>query len=52
MSSDMRMKLNSEWPWREQHSTKENNFYQQIGLKWEEETIEMLHWEHIYGTKT
>jgi len=26
MSSDMPMKLNSEWPWRKQHSTKRKQF--------------------------
>jgi len=41
MMEDIRVKLNPGFPWKKLHS-----FYQQIGLKFEEETSKMLHLEH------
>jgi hypothetical protein len=36
-------KLSPGLPWQKLHLTKKESFYQQIGLKFEEETSEMLH---------
>jgi len=41
MMEDVRVKLNLGLPLKE-----EDSFYQQIGLKFEEETSKMLHLEH------
>jgi hypothetical protein len=40
------VKLNPGLPWQESRLTRREFFYQQIGLKFEEETSEMLHLEH------
>jgi hypothetical protein len=39
------VKLNPGLPWKKLHLTR-RMFYQQIGLKFEKETSEMLHLEH------
>jgi len=46
MMDDVHVKLNPGFPWQKLHSAKEESFYQQIGLKFEEETNKMLHLEH------
>jgi len=46
MMEDVRVKLNPGLLWQKLHSTKEDSFYQQMGLKFEEETSKMLHLEH------
>jgi len=45
MMEDVRVKLNPGLPWQKLHQKEEDSFYQQIGLKFEEETIKMLHLE-------
>jgi hypothetical protein len=40
------VKLNPGLPWQKLHLTRSAFVYQQIGLKPEEETSEMLHLEH------
>jgi hypothetical protein len=42
---DVRVKLNPGLPWQKLRSTR-RRLYQQIGLKFEEETSKMLHLEH------
>jgi hypothetical protein len=44
MMEDVRAKLNPGLPWQKLHSRR--LFYQQIGLKFEEESSKMLHLEH------
>jgi len=48
MMEDVRVhvKLNPGLPWQKLHSARRGHFYQQIGLKFEEETNKMLHLEH------
>jgi hypothetical protein len=46
MMEDVRVKLNPGLSWQKQHSKRRNSFYQQIGLKFEEETSKMLYLEH------
>jgi len=43
---DVLVKLNPGLPWQKLHSTGRRHFYQQIGLKFEEETSKKLHLEH------
>jgi hypothetical protein len=43
---DVRVKLNPGFPWQQLRSTRRNSLYQHIGLKFEEETSELLHLEH------
>lgn len=45
MMEDVHAKLNPVLLWRKQHSARKNPFHQQIGLKFKEETVEMLHLE-------
>ena len=40
------VKLNLGLPWQKRHLTRRRTFYQQIGLKFEEETSEVLRLEH------
>jgi len=40
------VKLNRGLPWQKLHLTRTRIFFQQIGLKFEEETSEMLRFEH------
>ena len=40
------VKLNPGLPWQKLHLQEEESFYQQIGLKFEEETSEVLRLEH------
>jgi len=46
MMEDVRVKLNPGLPWPKLHSTSRRLFYQQNGLKFEEETNKMLRSEH------
>ena len=46
MMEDVRVKLNPELPWKNRVQQEEDSLYQQIGLKFEEETSKMLHLEH------
>ena len=46
MMQDVHVKLNPGLPWQEQHSKGRRLFRQQIGLKFTEETSEVLHLEH------
>jgi len=46
MTEDVRVKLNPGLPWQSCIQQEEGSFYQQIGLKFEEETSKMLHLEH------
>jgi len=47
MMEDVHVKLNPGMPWQKLHSARRKLFfYQQIGLKYEEETNKMLHLEH------
>jgi hypothetical protein len=43
MMAEVRVKLNPGLPWQKLHLAKRILFYQQIGLKFEEETSKMLH---------
>jgi hypothetical protein len=45
MMEGVRVKLNPGLPWQKLNLTR-RSFYQQIALKFEEETSEMLHLEH------
>jgi len=46
MMEDVHVKLNPGFPWQNCIRQEEDSFYQQIGLKFEEETNKMLHLEH------
>ena len=46
MMEDVRLKLNPGLPWQTCVPQPEDSIYQQIGLKFEEETIKTLHLEH------
>ena len=46
MMEDVHVKLNPGLPWQSCIQQEEDSFYQQIGLKFEEETNKMLHLEH------
>ena len=46
MMEDVGVKLNPGLPWQKLRSTRRDSFYQQTGLKFEEETSKMLHLEH------
>ena len=46
MMEDVRVKLNPGLSWKSCVQQKEESLYQQIGLKFEEETSKMLHLEH------
>jgi hypothetical protein len=46
MMEGVHVKLNPGLPWQKLHLTRRRFFYQQFGLKFEEETSEMLHLEH------
>ena len=43
---DVGVKLNPGFPWQKLRSTKEDSLYQQIALKFEEESSKILHFEH------
>jgi hypothetical protein len=46
---DVRVKLNSEFPWQNSaFNNKEFFFHQKTGLKLKEETNEVLHFEHSF----
>ena len=47
MMEDVHVKLNPGLPWQKLHLAKDS-FYQQIGLKFEEEANKMLHLEHDF----
>jgi hypothetical protein len=44
---DVHVKLNPEFVWQEQHSSR-RHFLQKIGLKFKKETSEMLRFEHSF----
>jgi len=47
MMQVVHVKLNPRMPWQNKHSAgRRNSFLQQIGLKFKEETIKLLHLEH------
>ena len=46
MMEDVRVKLNPGLSWKSCVQQEEDSLYQQIGLKFEEETSKMLHLEH------
>jgi hypothetical protein len=46
MMEDVRVKLNPRFPCKSCIHQDEEYFYQQIGLKFEEETSKMIHLEH------
>jgi hypothetical protein len=50
MMEDVRVKSNPGMPWQN-CIQQEDSFYQQIGLKFEEETSKMLHLEHGFVRK-
>jgi len=43
MMHDVHMKLNPGIPWQSSFQEEEGSFYQHIGLKFKEETSEVLH---------
>jgi hypothetical protein len=46
MMQDVHVKLSPGLPWQKGIQQEEDSFHQQIGLKFKEETSEMLHLEH------
>ena len=46
MMEDVHVKLNPGLPWQKMHLARRRLFLPAIGLKFEEETIKMLHLEH------
>jgi hypothetical protein len=43
MMQDVLLKLNAGLSWQKQHTTRDDSFHQQIGLKFKEESWEVLH---------
>ena len=48
MMQDVHVKLNPGLPWQKQHSTRKRLFSQQFGLKFKEETSNILHLEYSF----
>jgi hypothetical protein len=48
MMQEVYMKLNSGFPWQSSIQQEHGSFHQQIGLKFQEETIRVLHLDHSF----
>jgi len=49
MMQDVQGKLNPVLPWQKQHLSRGRLFHQQIGLKFDDETFKVLHYEYGFA---